>query len=122
MILAALQIAFKPLPLSAKVGMFIFGIGSGAAMIPYSIIKEVNPDNVKGSATGGINFLVFALTAFLGPIFATHVGRDYGTTADLNQHFQKGAIFWIACCAAAIVVSFFLRETGHAAQPQPTAK
>jgi len=122
MILAALQIAFKPLPLSAKVGMFIFGVGSGAAMIPYSIIKEVNPDNVKGSATGGINFLVFALTAFLGPIFASHVGRDYGTTADLSQHFQKGAIFWIGCCAAAILVSFFLRETGHAAQPQPTAK
>ena len=122
MILAALQIAFKPLPLSAKVGMFLFGIGSGAAMIPYSIIKEVNPDNVKGSATGGINFLVFALTAFLGPIFASHVGRDFGTTADLNQHFQKGAIFWIACCAAAIVVSFFLRETGSAAHPRPAAK
>lgn len=122
MILAAAQIAFKPLPLSAKVGMFIFGIASGAAMIPYSIIKEVNPDNVKGSATGGINFLVFALTAFLGPIFATRVGRDFGTAADLNQHFQKGAIFWIACCVAAIVVSFFLRETGRAAHPQPTAK
>ena len=122
MILAAVQIAFKPLPLSAKVGMFIFGIGSGAAMIPYSIIKEVNPDSVKGSATGGINFLVFALTAFLGPIFASHVGRDFGRAADLNQHFQKGAIFWIACCALAIVVSFFLRETGSATHPQPTAK
>ena len=122
MILAAAQIAFKPLPISAKVGMFIFGVASGAAMIPYSIIKEVNPDNVKGSATGGINFLVFALTAFLGPIFASHVGRSFGTAADLNQHFQKGAMFWIACCAAAIVVTFFLRETGRAAQPQPTAK
>jgi len=122
MILAAAQIAFKPLPISAKVGMFIFGVASGAAMIPYSIIKEVNPDNVKGSATGGINFLVFALTAFLGPIFASHVGRSFGTAADLNQHFQKGAMFWIACCAAAIVVTFFLRETGRAAHPQPTAK
>ena len=25
-------------------------------MIPYTIIKEVNPDEVKGSATGAINF------------------------------------------------------------------
>jgi len=40
----------------------------------------------------------------------------------LNQHFQKGAIFWIACCAAAIVVSFFLRETGRAVHPQPATK
>jgi hypothetical protein len=61
-------------------------------MIPYSVIKEVNPDSVKGSATGGINFLVFALTAFLGPIFARNVGREFGTAADLNQHFQKGAM------------------------------
>jgi hypothetical protein len=74
---------------------------------------------VKGSATGGINFLVFALTAFLGPIFAKHVGSGFGTATDLNVHFQKGGVFWIACCAAAIVVSFFLRETGHAAQAQP---
>jgi MFS family permease len=122
MILAAVQIGFKPLPISAKIGMFIFGIASGAAMIPYSIIKEVNPDNVKGSATGGINFLVFAITAFVGPIFATHVGKGIGTVPDLASHFQKGVRFWIACCAAAIVVSFFLRETGRAAHPQAAPK
>jgi MFS family permease len=122
MMLAVAQIIFKPLPISAKVGMFIFGVASGAAMIPYSIIKEVNPDNVKGSATGGINFLVFAITAFLGPVYAHRIGRGFGNAANLSRHFQNGGVFWIACCAAAILVSFFLRETGRAAQPQPTAK
>jgi MFS family permease len=122
MMLAAAQIAFKPLPISAKLGMFIFGVASGAAMIPYSIIKEVNPDNVKGSATGGINFLVFALTAFMGPVYAHRIGRGTGTTPNLTLHFQNGALFWMACCAAAIVVSFFLRETGRAAHPQPAPK
>jgi MFS family permease len=117
MILAAAEIAFKPLPIPAKIGIFIFGIASGAAMIPYSIIKEVNPDNVKGSATGGINFLVFGITAFIGPLFANHVGKGVGITPNLTSNFQKGGLFWIACCAAAIVVSFFLRETGRAARP-----
>jgi MFS family permease len=114
MILAALQLALKVLPLPPHVAMFVFGVASGAAMIPYSVIKEVNPDNVKGSATGGINFLVFGITAFLGPIYAKHIGRGIGAAADLHQHFQKGAFFWVICCAAAIVVSFFLRETGPA--------
>src|SRR5271167_4981246 len=41
MILAAVQIAFKPFPIPVKIAMFIFGVASGAAMIPYSIIKEV---------------------------------------------------------------------------------
>jgi MFS family permease len=120
--LAAAQIAFKPLPIPVKIGMLIFGIASGAAMIPYSVIKEVNPDNVKGSATGGINFLVFALTAVIGPIFAKNVGRGIGSTPDLTAHFQKGVTFWIVCCVAAIVLSAFLRETGRAAHPQPASK
>jgi MFS family permease len=115
MILAASQIAFKVLPIPVHVAMFLFGVASGAAMIPYSVIKEVNPDSVKGSATGGINFLVFGITAFLGPIYATHIGKGIGNSMNLQLHFQNGAIFWMVCCAAAVVVSFFLHETGPAA-------
>jgi MFS family permease len=122
MILAAAQIAFRAIPIPLKIGMFIFGIASGAAMIPYSVIKEVNPDNVKGSATGAVNFLVFGITAFMGPIFANHVGKGIGIGPNLTSHFQKGVVFWIPCCAAAIIVSFFLRETGRAAYLQPAPK
>jgi MFS family permease len=122
MILAAAQIALKPIPMPVHVAMFIFGVASGAAMIPYSVIKEVNPDNVKGSATGGINFLVFGITAFLGPVYAKHIGKGIGNSMNLHLHFQHGAFFWMVCCAAAIVVSFFLRETGPAAHPQVQSK
>jgi len=122
MILAGLQLALKPFPIPPHVAMFIFGVASGAAMIPYSVIKEVNPDNVKGSAAGGINFLVFAITAFLGPVYAKHIGKGIGTSTNLHLHFQKGAFFWVACCAAAIVVSLFLRETGPAAHAQVQSK
>jgi MFS family permease len=122
MVLAAAQLGLKFFPIPPHVTMFIFGVASGAAMIPYSVIKEVNPDNVKGSATGGINFLVFGITAFLGPVYAKHIGKGIGNTADLHLHFQKGAFFWVACCAAAIVVSFFLRETGPAAHARVPAK
>jgi MFS family permease len=122
MILAAAQIALKPIPIPVHGAMFIFGVASGAAMIPYSVIKEVNPDNVKGSATGGINFLVFGITAFLGPVYAKHIGKGIGNSMNLHLHFQHGAYFWIVCCAAAIVVSFFLRETGPAGQPPAQSK
>ncbi len=119
MLLAAVQIGFKPLPIPVHVAMFVFGVASGAAMIPYSIIKEVNPDSVKGSAAGGINFLVFGITAFLGPIYANRVGRGVGIAPNLASNFQRGIEFWMACCAVAIVVCLFLRETGSAAHPQP---
>ena len=122
MLAMMLQMIALPALLPIALSCFLFGIGSGAAMIPFTIIKEVNPDNVKGSATGGINFLVFAITAFLGPVYAKHIGKGIGTSMDLHLHFQKGAFFWIACCAAAIVVSFFLRETGPAAHAPVQSK
>ena len=70
MLLSAALIGFTKTHEPAVVGCFLFGIFSGAAMIPYTIIKEVNPDEVKGSATGGINFLTFGVTALIGPVFA----------------------------------------------------
>ena len=37
-------------------------------MLPYTIIKEANPPEMSGTATGVVNFLIF-LHALLGPVF-----------------------------------------------------
>ena len=47
----------------------IAGMASGAAMLPYTVIKEANPPQYGGTATGAVHFLNFAMTAPLGPIF-----------------------------------------------------
>ncbi|MHB8285847.1 MAG: MFS transporter [Caulobacteraceae bacterium] len=96
--------------------LFAAGIGSGAAMIPYSIIKEVNPDEVKGSATGVMNFLTFGISAAIGPIFAHSVGAALATTTDRLAHFKAGAGFWCVAIAIAMAATLALRETGGAAQ------
>ena len=95
-------------------GCFLFGIFSGAAMIPYTIIKEVNPDEVKGSATGGINFLTFGVTALIGPIFADAFGKGIAATHNHVAHFRDSGLFWMGCIVLAILLSTFLRETGRA--------
>src|SRR5688572_813000 len=43
----------------------VTGIVSGAAMLPYTVIKEVNPPQFAGTATGVVNFLNFTLSALL---------------------------------------------------------
>jgi hypothetical protein len=83
-------------------------------MIPYTIIKEVNPDEVKGSATGGINFLTFGVTALIGPIFADLVGKGIATAQNHVAHFRASGLFWMTAIVLAILLSLFLRETGHA--------
>ena len=42
---------------------------SGAAMLPYTVIKEANPPEMSGTATGVVNFLNFTFSALLGPVF-----------------------------------------------------
>ena len=97
----------------------LLGIGSGAAMIPYTIIKEVNADEVKGSATGAINFLVFTLSALMAPIYGwVLVQLSGGGVLDLPV-FQKAGSIGVSGIVLAIVLSLFIRETGTATRPKP---
>lgn len=113
MILSIVQLLYLPALLPAHISMFLMGVGSGAAMIPYSIIKEVNPDQVKGSATGAINFITFGVTSLLGPLFGMLFGKTLSTTTNHTAHFQSAGLFLIAGIAMAMVISLFLRETGR---------
>jgi MFS family permease len=56
----------------------IAGIASGAAMIPYTVIKEANRPEHGGTATGVINFVNFSFSALLGPVFAGLLARTSG--------------------------------------------
>jgi MFS family permease len=114
MLICILQLIFLPTLAPTWVTLLTFGIGSGAAMIPYSIIKEVNPDRVKGSATGAMNFLTFSVTAVLGPIFASYFGKSLGTTLDHAMHLRHTHLFWISIIALALILTTLLKETGTA--------
>jgi len=113
MILCFLQLFFLPDLVPALVSMLIFGVASGAAMIPYTMIKEANPDEVKGSATGGINFITFGVTSCLGPVFAAYFGKTLSGATDHEAHFQSAGIFLILVISVALAVSFIIKETGR---------
>ena len=114
MLACALQLTFAPGMLPAWVTLLAFGVASGAAMIPYTIIKEANPDNVKGSATGAINFITFSVTALVGPVFASKLGKTVGSTGiDPQHHFFQSTLFWVLILVGALLVSLFLKETGR---------
>lgn len=112
MIASFSQLLFLPQALPIYASTFMLGVASGAAMIPYSVIKEANPDEVKGSATGAINFLTFSVTTLLGPIFSRLFGQTLETTTDHSAHFRSAGLFWIGGLVLAIVVTLLLHETG----------
>jgi MFS family permease len=95
----------------------VAGVASGAAMLPYTVIKEANPPNVSGSATGVVNFLNFTFSALLGPVFAGMLMRaSAGGEQMAREHYQSTFTPMMAGVILAIVFTFFLKETGPAAR------
>lgn len=93
----------------------IAGIASGAAMLPYTIIKEANPPEFGGTATGVINFINFTFSALLGPVFGWVLMRVSGGAAKFELgDFQTTFKPMLVGVAIAIVLALILKETGSA--------
>ncbi len=97
----------------------IAGIASGAAMIPYTVIKEANRPEHSGTATGVINFVNFSISALLGPVFAGMLIRASGGGARELEHYQATFQPLLWGVALAILLTLLLRETGAAARRAP---
>ena len=98
----------------------VAGMASGVAMLPYSVIKEANPPQYGGTATGVINFLNFTFSALLGPVFAWilhHVASTAGAME--SKHYQTAFAPLMLGVACAIVLTLLLKETGSAARRSP---
>jgi len=98
----------------------VLGIASGAAMIPFSIMKEINPAEVKGTAAGVMNFLVFVTTGLMSPFISSLMVPSVDAPLSLGQ-FQMAFLPLVAGVVVAIGLSFFLRETGTAGKPTVAA-
>jgi hypothetical protein len=92
-------------------------LGVAAAILPYSVIKDANPPELGGSATGVINFINFAFSAPVGPVAWSAAGpsarrrRHHGP--DTLSGGVRTAPYGIVL---ALVLSCFLKENGPAAR------
>ena len=111
-----------PAILRGPVVGILLGIASGAAMLPYSVIKEANPPELGGSATGVINFINFTFSALLGPVFGSRLLQDPGSgDAAALANYQAGFAPLLVGIAIALALTFFLRETGPAGRKSDVA-
>jgi MFS family permease len=91
------------------------GIASGAAMLPYTVIKEANPPSLSGTATGVVNFINFTFSALLGPVFGWLLLDVAAGGALRHEHFQVAFQPMLYGVVLAVMLVLVLRETGPAA-------
>ena len=102
-----------PVILRGPVVGILMGVASGAAMLPYIVIKEANPPELSGSATGVINFINFTFSALLGPVFGSRlVNAQVGSDVMALGHYQAGFGPLLYGIVLALVLTCFLKETG----------
>lgn len=112
LLLASLCAIYVPVGVMPRYSVaLVMGIASGAAMLPFSTMKEVNPPEVKGTAAGVMNFLVFGTTGVMSPLVSGLMGKGQILTMEGFRHAFMPLIIGIAI---AILLSFALRETGWA--------
>ena len=92
----------------------VAGIASGAAMLPYTVIKEANRPEHSGTSTGVINFIIFSLTALFGPIFAGLLASASNGGERELAHYQTAFQPLLYGVGISIFLTFLLRETGPA--------
>jgi MFS family permease len=99
------------------------GLASGAAMLPYTVIKEANPPEMSGTSTGVVNFLNFTFSALLGPVFAWILMTVGGGAPRMTlEHYQTAFEPLLYGVGIAIVLTLLLKETGPAVRrPVPAA-
>ena len=91
------------------------GLASGAAMLPYTVIKEANPPEMSGTSTGVVNFLNFTFSALLGPVFGWILFTVGGGAPEMSlEHYQTAFEPLLYGVAAAIILTLLLKETGPA--------
>ena len=91
----------------------VAGIASGAAMLPYTVIKEANPPAVSGTATGVVNFLNFTFSALLGPVAGwILVAVSGGAERMTAEHYQTAFEPLLYGVGLAIVLTLLLERNG----------
>jgi MFS family permease len=76
----------------------VAGLASGAAMLLYTVIKEVNPPQFGGTATGVITFLNFTFTPLFGPVFGGLLHHISGGAQRELAHYQAAFLPFLWCC------------------------
>jgi archaellum biogenesis protein FlaJ (TadC family) len=88
-------------------------------MIPCTMIKEADPDKVKGIAPGAINFLVFSFIILLASVSGVDLMLVFGGKTPNLVIFHEPELIWLCAIVTSLILTMFLRDAAAGARPRP---
>ena len=76
------------------------------------MIKEANPPQFGGTATGVVNFVNFTFSALLAPVFGMLLQRVSGGASSMELGHYQAAFAPLLLGVAVVFLSLLLKETG----------
>lgn len=121
-LVASLAILYVPnLPYSwAPVILFIYGLGAGGQTVSFAVVKENNPPELVGTASGFNNLAVLIGGAIFQPLVGYVLQHSTSWHASINgvhvysvQGYQMALMVLPLCFAASLFISVFLLKESY---------
>jgi len=101
--------------------LFVLGLGAGGQTVSFAVVKENNPPELVGTASGFNNLSVLIGGALFQPLVGyllqhTHSGHRVGEVSVYSMaSYQKALLVMPLCFLGSLVVAAFLIKESHPA-------
>ncbi|MBA2710951.1 MAG: MFS transporter [Tatlockia sp.] len=119
-LVSTLSVLYLPLPFySMYLVLFLFGIGAGGQTVSFAVVKENNPPDLVGTASGINNLAVLVGGAIFQPIVGMilYKSSDWmminGAPVYSVQSYNKALLILPCCYLVSLFISLFLLKESH---------
>jgi MFS family permease len=92
--------------------LFTLGFFSGAYALPYAVVREIMPNNVRGTAMGFTNLMcIFIGAPILQPLMGWLLNRELLQTTNVAQAYQHALTALPISLALGLILALMVRET-----------
>ncbi|OCH99277.1 MFS transporter [Legionella jamestowniensis] len=108
--------------------LFILGFGAGGQTVSFAVVKDNNPPELVGTASGFNNLSVLVGGAIFQPLVGVilHHSSDWSTVNGIPvypiENYNQALLVMPLCYLASLIIALFLLKESHPGHVEPRLK
>ncbi|KTD09866.1 MFS transporter [Legionella hackeliae] len=119
-LLATILLLYVPIPISWMYAvLFMLGFGAGGQTVSFAVVKDNNPPELVGTASGFNNLSVLVGGAIFQPLVgvALHHSSDWSVVNGIPVYsiasYNKALLVMPLCYLASLIIAMFILKESH---------